>query len=49
VPEFLLRIRYGELADEVLTSWRLAPNRLRDAGFEFEHPDAHSVVTAALR
>ena len=49
VPGFLLRIRYGELADEVLTSWRLTPNRLRDAGFEFEHPDAHSVVTAALR
>jgi hypothetical protein len=27
----------------------LAPNRLRDVGFEFEHPDARSVVAAALR
>jgi uncharacterized protein len=49
VPEFALRIRYGELADDFLSSWRLVPNRLRDAGFEFEHPDARSVVAAALR
>jgi uncharacterized protein len=49
VPEFALRIRYGDFADDILGSWRLAPNRLLDAGFDFADPDAPSVVAAALR
>jgi len=49
VPEFALRIRYGGFADDILSSLRLAPARLVDAGFEFEHPDAPSVIAAALR
>lgn len=49
VPEFALRIRYGEFADDILSSLRLAPARLVDAGFQFEHPDAPSVIAAALR
>ncbi len=49
VPEFALRIRLGELADDVLASLRVVPRRLLEAGFRFEHPDARSVVAAALR
>jgi len=49
VPEFALRIRYGEFADDILVSLRLVSARLSDAGFEFEHPTARSVVAAGLR
>jgi hypothetical protein len=49
VPEFALRIRYGEFADDILVSLRLVSARLGDAGFEFEHPDAPAIIAAALR
>jgi len=45
-PAFLLRLRYGEMADAVMLSGaRVEPKRLVDAGFEFLYPD----VTSALR
>ena len=49
VPEFALRIRYGEFADDILVSLRLVSARLGDAGFEFEHPDTPAIIAAALR
>lgn len=49
VPAFAVRVRLGELADDVLASLRVTPRRLLEAGFRFEHPDARSVVAAALR
>lgn len=49
VPEFALRIRYGDFADDILGSFRFSSERLVEAGFEFQHPDAPSVVAAALR
>jgi len=49
VPAPALRIRLGELAEYVLASVRAVPRRLLEAGFRFEHPDARSVVAAALR
>lgn len=49
VPEFALRIRYGEFADDILVSLRVVPARLLEAGFEFEHPDAPAIIAAALR
>ncbi|HEX2498033.1 MAG TPA: TIGR01777 family oxidoreductase [Actinomycetes bacterium] len=48
VPEFALHIRLGESADQIASSLRVIPARLVEAGFEHRHPDAPSVVTAAL-
>ena len=39
VPEFSLRLAFGEMADALLLgSQRVLPERLRDLGFEFDHP-----------
>lgn len=48
VPPIALRIYLGEFAQDVLGSLRVLPTRLLDAGFTFQHPDAESVVHAAL-
>ena len=40
MPAFAVRLAFGELADEMLlTSQRVIPKRLNDAGFEFEFPE----------
>ena len=44
VPAPLLKLGLGEMSSELLTSARVVPARLLDAGFAFEHP----VITAAL-
>jgi len=49
VPEFALRIGLGESADRAVNSLRVVPARLIDAGFVHRHPDAPSIVAAALR
>jgi uncharacterized protein len=39
VPEFALRLLFGEMADEtLLSSQRAIPHRLQAAGFRFRHP-----------
>lgn len=39
-PAFALRLMVGEMADEaLLTSFRIVPRKLQDAGFTFQHPD----------
>jgi len=48
VPPPALQIYLGEFAQDVLGSLRILPTRLIEAGFTFEHPDAESVVRAAL-
>ena len=40
VPAWLLKLGLGEMSAELLTSARVLPARLLDAGFEFELPDA---------
>jgi uncharacterized protein (TIGR01777 family) len=45
VPAVALRLLYGEMAQIVTTGQRVVPKRLREAGFEFRHPD----LKAALR
>jgi uncharacterized protein len=47
-PPPLLRLMLGEFADDILGSLRVVPRRLLEAGFQFEHPDAQSVIRAAL-
>jgi uncharacterized protein (TIGR01777 family) len=40
MPAFAVRLAFGEMADEMLlTSQRVIPKRLNDAGFEFEYPE----------
>ncbi len=48
VPGFGLRIAIGQASSELLGSLRMVPTRLSEAGFEFEHPDARSVIKSAL-
>jgi uncharacterized protein (TIGR01777 family) len=38
VPEFVLRMMMGEMADLVLYGQRVVPNRLQESGYEFIYP-----------
>jgi uncharacterized protein (TIGR01777 family) len=50
VPAFALRLLLGRFADEVLlSSQRVLPKRLLDAGFAFAQPQLAGALTAALR
>jgi uncharacterized protein (TIGR01777 family) len=48
LPQPALRLAMGGTVDEVLGSLRVVPARLLADGFAFEHPDAASVLRAAL-
>jgi NAD dependent epimerase/dehydratase family enzyme len=48
VPRFALKIVQGELADDILADFNVVPARITAAGFTFEHPDARSIVAAAV-
>jgi uncharacterized protein (TIGR01777 family) len=49
VPGFILRLRFGEMADDMLLSGqRVVPERLIDAGFEFEHSEIEQALSAVL-
>ena len=39
VPEFGLRMLFGEMADVLLGSQRVVPRRLLDSGYEFQYPE----------
>jgi uncharacterized protein (TIGR01777 family) len=43
-PAFALRLALGEFAADVLSSTRMLPRRLLDAGFSFRHPDIDSAA-----
>ncbi len=45
VPRFALKVALGDLSDVVLSSLRMAPERLVESGFEFTHPE----IAGALR
>ena len=49
LPEFALRIGLGQSAERAVDSLRVVPARLVEAGFEHQHPDAPSVIAAALQ
>ncbi|WP_369053644.1 TIGR01777 family oxidoreductase [Kineococcus terrestris] len=44
VPAPALKVVLGPLAEQVLGSQRVVPQRLLDAGFRFRHPDADAVA-----
>lgn len=48
VPAPVLRAVLGEFASDVLSSQRVLPRRLLDAGFSFAFPDVTDAVRAAL-
>jgi uncharacterized protein (TIGR01777 family) len=48
VPKFGIGLVLGEFAADVLADFRVDPSLLLSLGFTFEHPDARSVVAAAL-
>jgi len=48
VPAWLLKLGLGEMSSELLTSARVVPARLLDAGFEFEHPTIAAALAAEL-
>lgn len=48
VPRFGLSVVLGEFADDVLADFNVDPTMLQQAGFTFEHPDAASIIDAAL-
>ena len=50
VPEFALKLAFGELAEDVLlASQRVVPRRLLDAGFTFEHPEIEPALRHILK
>jgi uncharacterized protein len=48
VPAPLLKLGLGEMSSELLTSARVLPARLLEAGFEFEHPTLGAALVAEL-
>jgi uncharacterized protein (TIGR01777 family) len=50
VPEFALKLAFGELAEDVLlASQRVVPRRLLDGGFTFEHPEIEPALRHILK
>jgi uncharacterized protein (TIGR01777 family) len=50
VPGFVLRLAFGQMADEVLLGGqRVVPKRLAELGFEFRHRDAAGALTEIIR
>lgn len=44
-PAFAVRMALGEMADEMLlTSARVVPEKLKDAGFAYKHPDLETAL-----
>jgi uncharacterized protein len=48
VPAPLLKLGLGEMSSELLTSARVLPKRLLDAGFVFKHPTVAAALKAEL-
>ncbi len=49
VPAFVVRLAFGELADEaLLASTRVEPARLLQTGYRFHHPDLEGALQALL-
>jgi NAD dependent epimerase/dehydratase family enzyme len=48
-PAFALRLALGEMADELLlSSTRVAPQKLTAAGYRFQHADVESALRGIL-
>jgi hypothetical protein len=47
-PAFALKLLLGGYSTELLSSKRVLPERLEQAGFQFRHPDLEGALRAAL-
>ena len=49
IPKFVLRLIYGEMADQtILSSMRVLPTRLLEKGFAFKHTELEHALIAVL-
>jgi hypothetical protein len=48
IPTFALKLSLGEMSAELLTSARVLPKRLQDAGFTFSYPTVGTALAAEL-
>lgn len=48
VPAFVLKVAFGELSSIILGGNRVSNQKIRDAGFEFQYPDATSALKDVL-
>jgi len=48
MPRFMLRLLFGELADVLLGSIRARPQRLLEAGFQFDHANLETALRSTL-
>jgi NAD dependent epimerase/dehydratase family enzyme len=48
VPAFILKLRFGEGAGVLTGGQRALPQRLLDAGFDFEFTDIESAMVACV-
>jgi NAD dependent epimerase/dehydratase family enzyme len=49
VPKLALRLLFGEMADVLLASQRVAPAAAEAAGFQFQHPQLAEALGDLLR
>ncbi len=50
VPAFAARLAFGEMADALLmASTRVEPARLKEAGFQFKHPEIEGALRSVLK
>ncbi len=48
VPEFAIKLLYGEMAQIVVTGANVVPKRLQELGFGFTHPELEPALRAVL-
>jgi uncharacterized protein len=50
LPAFAARLAFGEMADALLlSSTRVAPSRLQEAGYKFQHPELEGALKHVLK
>jgi NAD dependent epimerase/dehydratase family enzyme len=49
VPEFALKLVYGEAAEMLTTGARVTPAHLLDEGFQFQFPDISSAIADLVK
>lgn len=49
VPGFLLKLRFGEMANLILKGSRISSDKIQKAGFEFKYPTLHNALKDCLK
>ncbi|TDF41412.1 TIGR01777 family protein [Alteromonadaceae bacterium M269] len=44
MPQFMLKVLFGEMSDLLIYGQRVIPKRLQEQGFNFKHPDLESAL-----